>query len=163
MVLGACVTTEQLRNQYIDKSGTKAFALASNGPSGASWGQATYRDAIQLAMYYCRKGGGLNCRIVDLDGRPFQARPLGYVIGEVRKREYRCDDITLGQAYSYLQQGHYYLDLDGDGHPCEWGTIVNRWTPVPSNRVSSSGSNCHWVKGYTRKDGTRVSGHRRCR
>lgn len=32
-----------------------------------------------------------------------------------------------------------------------------------STSASSSGSNCHRVSGYTRKDGTRVRGHYRCR
>jgi hypothetical protein len=161
--LCSCTTTEQLKNRYSANDGVKAFAEASNEISGAAWGQTTYKDAIQLAMYYCQKGGGINCKITDLDGRNFSLKPQSYVLSEESKREYNCSSITLGQAYSYLQQGHYYLDLDGDGHPCEWGAYVKSWKPQKISPLSrSQSSNCHWVNGYTRKDGTRVKGHQRC-
>ena len=160
LLLSACTTTEQLRDRYANQSGVKAFALASNGVSGAAWQQSNYRQAIQLAMYHCRRSGGADCRVVDLDGSAYKPIPSGYHFRPEAKREHVCPNLTLGQAYKYLMEGHYYLDRDGDGHPCEWGPVVSRWSPTPAY---SSGSNCHWVKGYTRKDGTRVSGHRRCR
>lgn len=54
------------------------------------------------------------------------------------------------EEYDYLLDDEYwerrYRDL-GDSY----------------NSGGSLGSNCTWVNGYTRKDGTRVSGHRRCR
>lgn len=67
---------------------------------------------------------------------------------------YRCADLTAEQAQRLLAQGHRYLDLDGDGDACE---------PDSRRDYSPRSSNCHWVNGYTRKNGTRVRGHQRCR
>ena len=65
---------------------------------------------------------------------------------------YKCSDLSESTAYYLLAQGHDYLDRDGDGHPCEW-----------NNTPASTRSNCHWVSGYTRSNGTYVHGYRRCR
>jgi hypothetical protein len=46
--------------------------------------------------------------------------------------------------------------LDGTG-PYE-GLL----TPLSDSELSNSGSGCTWVSGYTRKNGTRVSGYSRC-
>jgi hypothetical protein len=46
--------------------------------------------------------------------------------------------------------------LDGTG-PYE-GLL----TPLTDSELSNSGSGCTWVSGYTRKNGTRVSGYSRC-
>ena len=159
LLLSACMTTEQLKSKYDRAPIFKAFALSSNGQSGASWNQPTYEQAILVAMYHCRRGGP-DCRITNVNGGVFEPRPFGSPLRDSVAREYTCSNLSLTQAYSYLQQGHYYLDADGDGHPCEWRRHVLSWNPAPA---ATGGSNCHWVSGYTRKDGTRVRGHRRCR
>ena len=155
-----CMTVEQLRNQYSNRAGIKAFALSSNEIAGASWNQGTYKEAIQLAMFYCRNSGGIDCKIVDLDGKAFAAKPAGQSFREASERVYTCSSLSLGQAYKYLQEGHFYLDADNDGHPCEWKSYLYKWRPSSSY---SPGANCHWVSGYRRKDGTYVKGHQRCR
>ena len=57
---------------------------------------------------------------------------------------------SKAEEYDYLLDDEYweqrYRDL-GDSY----------------DSGGSFGTNCTWVNGYTRKDGTRVSGHRRCR
>lgn len=70
------------------------------------------------------------------------------------------------------------LDRDGDGFACEWGATVRgmaatRARPVaavqPAVRTRAStayrptGGRCHYVSGYTRRNGTYVRGHTRCR
>lgn len=55
------------------------------------------------------------------------------------------------------------LDGDGDGKACEWGTREERTTTNSSSPIIGAGSNCHWVSGYRRSNGTYVSGYRRCR
>ncbi len=80
------------------------------------------------------------------------------VIPETRSvaREYSCKELTKVQAYSLMNSGHTYLDKDSDGHPCEWGKESSFYTP-------SYKSNCHYVSGYRRKNGTYVRGYTRCR
>jgi len=39
----------------------------------------------------------------------------------------------------------------------------SRESSASSSSGSSGSGNCHWVNGYTRKNGTRVRGHMRCR
>lgn len=70
-------------------------------------------------------------------------------------KHYHCSDLTSAQAQALLAQGHNYLDLDGDGEACE--------PDARRDYATRSSGNCHWVKGYTRKDGTKVRGHQRCR
>jgi hypothetical protein len=71
---------------------------------------------------------------------------------------YRCADLTSEQAQKLLRAGHSYLDMDGDGHACE-PDARRDYTPA----THSSSGNCHWVNGYTRKNGTHVQGYQRCR
>lgn len=162
LALSGCVTTKQLKNRYDSMPSNKAFAISSNGASGSAWNQSSVESAIKLAVFHCRKGGAPDCRITDMNGRPFLLRTFGAKPVYGNKREYTCSSITMGQAYTYLQQGHDYLDADGDGYPCEWKRSIFGWSPPRVNSYPT-GSNCHWVSGYTRKDGTRVSGHKRCR
>lgn len=70
------------------------------------------------------------------------------------KRVYNCSELSKATAYSLLQQGHTYLDRDGDGHPCEWDK-----KSITSYSTPSYKSN--YVRGYYRKDGTYVRGHYR--
>jgi len=163
--LQGCVTTAQLQNQYPSKPTNKAFAMASDGRSGMSWGKASIDDAINTALQFCRQSGALGCRITKINSQIAKLKPNNYFSDTTienfgHSRLFRCDDISKSRAYSLLLQGHFYLDRDGDGHPCEWEKTTYRRSYAPSYTPSS---NCHWVKGYRRKDGTYVSGHRRCR
>jgi hypothetical protein len=74
-------------------------------------------------------------------------------------KQYRCADLNASQAQALLVAGHSYLDLDGDGYACE-PDVRRDYSQRPTQ---SSSSNCHWVEGYTRKNGTKVRGHNRCR
>ncbi|WP_371738919.1 excalibur calcium-binding domain-containing protein [Alcanivorax quisquiliarum] len=96
-----------------------------------------------------------------VDGGTFDAavpKPIGgaRVNSAAPGRRYRCSELSEAEAYELLRQGHSYLDADGDGRPCEWGRNTSATRP-------SGGINCYYVGGYTRKNGTYVRGHRRCR
>ena len=78
-----------------------------------------------------------------------------------RKIEYTCDQLSQSDAYILLKAGHHYLDKDGDGHPCEWDKKY--YKKIKNKSKISSSRNCHWVKGYRRKNGTYVRGHKRCK
>lgn len=45
----------------------------------------------------------------------------------------------------------------------DYEKVLTSSRPKTTSASSSSGSNCHWVSGYTRKNGSRVRGHSRCR
>lgn len=75
-------------------------------------------------------------------------------------QQYQCSNIADSQAQALFNQGHAYLDRDGDGKPCEW---KDKYLESQINQSTSSGTNCHSVRGYTRKNGTYVRGHTRCR
>lgn len=100
-----------------------------------------------------------------------------------------CSDFSTAheaQAYFIAHGGPANdpnrLDGDGDGYACEWGAQVSSHyrqtsalvrqrarassrirarSPRATPRVSSG--RCHWVNGYTRRNGSYVRGHRRCR
>jgi hypothetical protein len=75
---------------------------------------------------------------------------------------FKCSQISFALAQSLFAAGHTYLDRDHDGKPCEANDIaVEKNTPVisvPSTPPPSSTGRC-WVNGYTRKNGTYVSGY----
>jgi hypothetical protein len=50
----------------------------------------------------------------------------------------------------------YVNDSDGSGSDWDSGGSGSDWDS------GGGGTNCTWVNGYTRRDGTRVSGHQRC-
>lgn len=163
VLLQGCITTAQLTEQFPTKPINKAFAIGSDGKSGAAWGQSSVNKAINLALHYCRSTGSIGCRVVRINSVMVQNRPLDYfktkgVKNYGHSQLFRCDELTKSQAYTFLLQGHFYLDRDGDGHPCEWEkTTYHHTAPVYYK------SNCHWVKGYHRSNGTYVKGHQRCR
>jgi len=71
--------------------------------------------------------------------------------------------------YLFLECGHKELDENKNGLACERTVCKGGWTKKSNAKelsnasTSSPKSNCHWVNGYTKKDGTRVRGHQRCR
>lgn len=75
---------------------------------------------------------------------------------------YKCATISHSLAVSLFQAGHTYLDRDHDGEPCEATDITWEYLNTPSPPSTPSTGMC-WVNGYTRKNGTHVSGYwRRC-
>lgn len=89
-----------------------------------------------------------------------QASSAKYAKQTAQQYQYRCADLTASQADQLYAAGHTYLDADGDGDACEPDA---RRDYTPRATTSSSGGNCHWVDGYTRKNGSYVKGHRRCK
>jgi len=165
ILLQGCASSKaKLLDEYSSKPGHKAFAeTAYKDAAGAGWGQPTIEAAIDVALSMCRSRSYFGCRITKINNDNEQSRPSNYFSSfntgnHGHTRVYRCDELSKGQAYSFLLSGHFYLDRDGDGNPCEWGKTNHR-----STRSYSTGSNCHWVGGYRRKNGTYVRGHRRCR
>ncbi|MCW8331572.1 serine protease [Photobacterium sp. SDRW27] len=69
----ANMTAEKLYNQYQKKSDNRAFSIGINGVAGAAWGAATKEEAMNLAQNTCKKLGGLNCNITEVNGRPLSS------------------------------------------------------------------------------------------
>ena len=175
-VFGCGVTPQQLRNQYQMKPMNKALASGKdkfgNEILGASWGFGTDSQAKERALIECYNRG-VDCKIIDINDSPYISNingtyesnsnffPKNYSKSKEQSShliEYTCSELSKSEAYSLLSQGHTYLDKDGDGHPCEWG---QRKIYTPSRSYNSG--NCYWVKGYYRRNGTYVKGHKRCR
>ena len=79
---------------------------------------------------------------------------------QLSRRSYICSELSDSEATALYLAGHTYLDRDNDGLPCEPypNPYVRPEAPTRSYR-----SNCHYVSGYTRSNGTYVRGHNRCR
>lgn len=77
-----------------------------------------------------------------------------------QNKKYQCSDITNSQAVLLYKQGHTYLDKDGDGKPCD---LKDSYPAKQVEQPVQQRSNCQNVKGYTKKNGTYVSGYTRCR
>lgn len=76
---------------------------------------------------------------------------------------YSCSTITHAYALQLYNQGHTYLDRDHDGKPCEATDISVEVAATKPTTPSSPSTGMCYVKGYTRKNGTYVSGYwRRC-
>jgi hypothetical protein len=82
---------------------------------------------------------------------------------------YDCDDFSSGAEAQevFLRDGGpaydpYDLDRDGDGFACEYDPR-QAVQPAKSTYQPQTGSSCHYVEGYRRKNGSYVRGHMRCR
>lgn len=83
---------------------------------------------------------------------------------------YRCP-ADLDMSAHATSPCHYFREhRKSDGS--WWGIKVPAYQicyedkgppPTPKATHGSQGLNCHWVRSYTRRDGTRVRGHQRCR
>lgn len=67
------VTAEKLYNQYKNKPDNKAYSIGTNGVAGSAWGASTKEEAIELAQQTCKKTGGLNCNVTEVNGRPLSS------------------------------------------------------------------------------------------
>ncbi|PKM17828.1 MAG: hypothetical protein CVV11_17120 [Gammaproteobacteria bacterium HGW-Gammaproteobacteria-15] len=169
LLLFGCATPVANVKDYDIAIHNKAFAVSTNGVIGAAWGQTTVHIAIDKAINACTQQGGVECKVININGTAattypaykaddrvtdISKRTMNFVTNEGVTVQYRCADLTKSFATSLLSQGHSYLDKDGDGIPCEYAQ--------KTYKPQSSG-NCHWVSGYTRKNGAYVKGHMRCR
>lgn len=122
-------------------------------------------DAATARVLYL---GGHTYLDRDRDGRPCEASDLSYerfppVPAIADTGSYTCSLISRETAILKYLQGHTYLDRDKDGKPCEANDLtLEKPVYTPPVITPPSGGRC-WVNGYTRKNGTRVSGYyRRC-
>jgi hypothetical protein len=98
------------------------------------------------------------------DGQPCNAADIAYekappVAAVPDIGTFKCSTISHEYAVLLYLQGHSYLDRDHDGKPCESTDITienTKYTP-PVSPPANSGM-CY-VNGYTRKNGTHVSGY----
>lgn len=164
-----CATPVAKVKDYDIAIHNKALAVSINGVIGAAWGQTSIQLAIVDAINACSQQGGIECKIININGIAATTYPgyksddrvidvaqrtMSLVTSEGITVQYSCADLTKSFAFALLSQGHSYLDKDGDGIPCEYAQKT--YKPQPSG-------NCYWVSGYTRKNGTNVRGHMRCR
>jgi len=71
-VLNGCASNEQTFNNYrYYRPKHKAWATSSHGPYGYAWSAVTVRVAMKEALNFCRKHGGRDCKITNVDGLDF--------------------------------------------------------------------------------------------
>ena len=68
LLLSGCVPSQALWENYRQHSTHKAYALGDNNVAGAAWNQKTQLEAQHLALSYCKTSGGVNCKIIDVNG-----------------------------------------------------------------------------------------------
>jgi len=105
--------------------------------------------------YLDRDKDGIACDAADL---AYERSPVVIPIADTGR--YKCSAITHEMAVLLYLQGHTYLDRDHDGKPCEAADTALE-TPVytPPTTPSYPSNGMCWVNGYTRKNGTHVSGY----
>lgn len=176
-----CTTPAQIATvkDYDNAIKNKAMAVSTNGIISTAWGRNTINNAMNDAIRNCAQKGGIECKVININDAEAALYPTyttdNRVVSTTQRAmkinnsegvplQYNCSEITKSFAYALLHQGHSYLDKDGDGNPCEWGKKSYQPQRAASTTYApKSSSNCHWVGGYTRKNGTYVRGHRRCR
>jgi hypothetical protein len=65
---GCSVTTEQLKTVYDSKPNNKALAIGDNARFGTAWNRSTIEEAKNAALKFCVNEGGINCKIVSING-----------------------------------------------------------------------------------------------
>ncbi|MGF1686999.1 hypothetical protein L4C36_09925 [Photobacterium japonica] len=74
IILSGCQATSQgqtsLYERYQNQSNNKAYSIGTNGKAGAAWNAGSISEAIDLANETCRKDGGQNCNVTEINGRP---------------------------------------------------------------------------------------------
>lgn len=61
-------STYELYQSYRLQSDNKAYAIGSNKVAGAAWGASDTEEAMKLANETCIKLGGINCRVIEING-----------------------------------------------------------------------------------------------
>ena len=100
--------------------------------------------------------------------------------------KYECAKISKDDADRYYKEGHLYLDADDNKIPCD--EVIAKQTPSQPKQAAPvappvvvtppsvkapdvsikvknkrKGGKCRTVKGYTKKNGTKVNGYTRCK
>jgi hypothetical protein len=74
LFVASCATSsgslQELWNNYENEPYNKAYAIASNGIAGAASGQQSKDTAVHLARVECINSGGIDCKVVDINGQP---------------------------------------------------------------------------------------------
>ncbi|UTV29696.1 trypsin-like peptidase domain-containing protein [Photobacterium atrarenae] len=97
----AAVTANDLYNQYKNKPDNKAYAIGTNGVAGSSWGASTKEEAMTLALDTCKKTGGKNCNVTEVNG-------LSFIKNEPQVKNY-----STVNNYNIVSNGVTYIpDLD---------------------------------------------------
>lgn len=154
-------------SRYESLPGNKALSVSSNGIIGISSYKFSVKSAVDEAIASCEKLGGVGCKVVDINNiKAFgnfdylnDSRLASYDDVKISQGRFKCSELSRTLALKLLNSGHSYLDSDNDGVPCEYEYSTFSDSP----QVTSSGSNCHYVSGYRRKNGTYVRGYMRCR
>jgi hypothetical protein len=55
---------------YHHGGGNKALAVGTNGTTGAVWNHSSKEGAAATALKQCVSAGGINCRVVEINGNP---------------------------------------------------------------------------------------------
>ena len=125
---------------------------------GTSRAQELYSNGH---TYLDRNLNGIAC---DAPDHAFETAPPVPALADTGR--YSCASVSAQTAFLLYLQGHTYLDRDRDGKPCEAKDLaleIPVYTPPPTYTpptTPSTGKRC-WVNGYTKKNGTRVSGYYR--
>jgi hypothetical protein len=165
----------------LDKPGTYELALRVSDPTSQSYSPArvtivAHSLVADSGQYTCSSMTASQAQLLystghtyldrDKDGIACDAADLAYekaptVPSVPDTGTFKCSTISHELAVLLYMQGHTYLDRDHDGKPCEATDInVERTVyvpPTPTPPTPSTGK-C-WVNGYTRKNGTYVSGY----
>jgi hypothetical protein len=165
----------------LDKSGTYELALRVSDATAQSYSPAkvtivAHALVADSGKYTCSSITASQAQLLfstghtyldrDKDGIACDAADVAYekaptVPPVADTGTFKCSTISHELAVLLYMQGHTYLDRDHDGKPCE-ATDINVektvYVPPPTTPSPPSTGKC-WVNGYTRKDGTHVSGY----
>lgn len=61
-------TPSSLREKYDTQSNNKAFVIADNNNTSASWGNKTIKIAKSRAIKACKDKGWTNCKVINVNG-----------------------------------------------------------------------------------------------
>lgn len=61
-------TAKSLKEKYNAQPDNKAFVIADNNQTSASWGAKTIEDAMVKAIKACKNEGWSNCKVINVNG-----------------------------------------------------------------------------------------------
>ena len=67
-LLSACATKQGAWNEYPSTDPNNVFPQETNTASGGAWDYGSVDSIAYIALERCKKAGGSNCRIVEIDG-----------------------------------------------------------------------------------------------
>lgn len=163
-----------VRVQLLAKEKTRQYRHCEDQGYGSNWCACvstrigTEEYDWSMAMKICDRGPRHHPGNI---GDKVYYTPLEPKILRSARDTLNCNDFSSENEAqrAYLKHGGpardpHNLDGDGDGNACEYKpTLPIRPITHDRQRVQTHDTRCHWVRGYTRKNGTRVRGHQRCR